>query len=152
MSFGTKLKESREEKGYKQNQFADMLGITATRLNYWEKDKREPDVAMIKKISALLDVSSDWLIGNEQNADIDVILSSAEKDHIKKYRSLDEYGKQAVNSILGITFISHYIISNIKTVSKYRIIKPFFGYFKFFLHTLKILKFSLFRGIFGDTN
>lgn len=104
MSFGTKLKESREEKGYKQNQFADMLGITATRLNYWEKDKREPDVAMIKKISALLDVSSDWLIGNEQNADIDVILSSAEKDHIKKYRSLDEYGKQAVNSILGIEY------------------------------------------------
>ena len=66
MSFGTRLKETRENKGYKQNQFADMLGITATRLNYWEKDKREPDVEMIKKISALLNVSSDWLIGNEQ--------------------------------------------------------------------------------------
>ena len=104
MSFGTKLKESREEKGYKQNQFADMLGITATRLNYWEKDKREPDVAMIKKISALLDVSSDWLIGNEQNADIDVILSSAEKDHIKKYRTLDEYSKKVVDSVLDLEY------------------------------------------------
>ena len=80
------------------------LGITATRLNYWEKDKREPDVAMIKKISALLDVSSDWLIGNEQNADIDVILSSAEKDHIKKYRTLDEYSKKVVDSVLDLEY------------------------------------------------
>ena len=104
MSFGTRLKETRENKGYKQNQFADMLGITATRLNYWEKDKREPDVAMIKKISALLNVSSDWLIGNEHYIVDTSIFNNTEKSIIKKYRSLDEYGKKAVDGLLNTEY------------------------------------------------
>ena len=104
MSFGTRLKETRENKGYKQNQFADMLGITATRLNYWEKDKREPDVEMIKKISALLNVSSDWLIGNEHYIVDTPIFNNIEKDIIEKYRSLDEYGKKAVGGLLNTEY------------------------------------------------
>lgn len=53
---------------------------------------------------------------------------------------------------LGITFISHYIISNIKTVSKYRIIKPFLSISSALCFALKFIEFSLFRGNFGDTN
>ena len=87
MTFGERLILARENKGYKQKQFAEMLNITPTRLNYWEKNKREPDVLMIKKISSLLDVSSDWLIGN-----------------IKKYRTLDEYGKKAIDNLLDTEY------------------------------------------------
>lgn len=104
-SFGTRLKETRESRGYKQNQFADLLGVTATRLNYWEKDKREPDVEMIKKISALLNVSSDWLIGNEQNiVNTPFIFSPSEKVIVEKYRILDEYGKKAVDGLLNTEY------------------------------------------------
>lgn len=98
MTFGKRLLAAREAKGYKQNQFAEILGITPTRLNYWEKDKREPDVLMIKKISSFLEVSSDWLIGNECN--INSIFDSSEIEVIKKYRSLDQFGKKAVDDIL----------------------------------------------------
>lgn len=103
MSFGTRLKETRESRGYKQNYFAELLGVTATRLNYWEKDKREPDVAMIKKISLLLEVSSDWLIGNDEYND-NFVLENNEKTIIKKYRSLDPYGKKAVENLLNIEY------------------------------------------------
>lgn len=99
MTFGERLILARENKGYKQNQFAELLGITPTRLNYWEKDKREPDVLMIKKISSLLDVSSDWLIGNENKNNL--TFSKSEIDVIKKYRSLDQFGKKAVDDILN---------------------------------------------------
>ena len=99
MSFGNRLKQAREGKGYNQKQFAEKLEITATRLNYWEKDKREPDVALIKKIACLLDVSSDWLIGNEIKQN-EFVLTDFEKQYIKKYRTLDEYGKKAVDLIL----------------------------------------------------
>ena len=99
------MKETRESRGYKQNQFADLLGVTATRLNYWEKDKREPDVEMIKKISALLNVSSDWLIGNEQNiVNTPFIFSPSEKVIVEKYRILDEYGKKAVDGLLNTEY------------------------------------------------
>lgn len=101
MTFGNRLKQARENKGYNQKQFAERLGVTPTRLNYWEKDKREPDVAIIKQIAQILDVSSDWLIGNNVISD-EIILSSSEKAHIKKYRSLDHYGRKAVDSLIDI--------------------------------------------------
>ena len=99
MTFGNRLKQARENKGYNQKQFAEHLGVTPTRLNYWEKDKREPDVAIIKQIAQSLDVSSDWLIGNNIISS-EIELTAAEKQHIKKYRTLDEYGKKAVDDLL----------------------------------------------------
>lgn len=99
MTFGNRLKQARENKGYNQKQFAERLGVTPARLNYWEKDKREPDVAIIKQIAQSLDVSSDWLIGNNIISS-EIELTAAEKQHIKKYRTLDEYGKKAVDDLL----------------------------------------------------
>ena len=99
MTFGNRLKQARENKGYNQKQFAERLGVTPTKLNYWEKDKREPDVAIIKQIAQSLDVSSDWLIGNNIISS-EIELTAAEKQHIKKYRTLDEYGKKAVDDLL----------------------------------------------------
>ena len=101
MTFGNRLKQARENKGYNQKQFAERLGVTPTRLNYWEKDKREPDVAIIKQIAQILEVSSDWLIGNNL-INVDITLSANEKQHIKKYRSLDHYGRKAVDSLMDI--------------------------------------------------
>ena len=63
MTFGERLIERRGEKGFNQKEFASALGITPTRLNYWEKNKREPDVEMLKKIASILEVSTDELIG-----------------------------------------------------------------------------------------
>ena len=63
MTFGERLIERRREKGFNQKEFAAALGVTPTRLNYWEKNKREPDVEMLKKIASILEVSTDELIG-----------------------------------------------------------------------------------------
>ena len=56
-SFGKLLIKAREKQNITQKRLAEMLDITPTRLNYWEKDKREPSVEMIKKISAVLHIS-----------------------------------------------------------------------------------------------
>lgn len=64
MTFGERIVFYRGKKKINQKQLAQILGITPTRLNYWEKDKRQPDVAMIKAISDALEVSPDILIGN----------------------------------------------------------------------------------------
>ena len=101
MTFGNRLKQARENKGYNQKQFAERLGVTPTRLNYWEKDKREPDVDINKQIAQILDGASDWLIGNNL-INVDITLSANEKQHIKKYRSLDHYGRKAVDSLIDI--------------------------------------------------
>lgn len=110
MTFGSRLKKARENKGYKQNQFADMLGVTATRLNYWEKDKREPDVEMIKTISYLLEVSSDWLIGNTEHIKKDSLsLTGHEKRVIIAYRNKPEM-QPAVDKLLGVEENENFVV------------------------------------------
>lgn len=63
-TFGKRLVYARNKRGLSQKQLADLMGITPTRLNYWEKDKREPDIQMLKKMSEILEFDSDFLIGN----------------------------------------------------------------------------------------
>ena len=63
MTFGEKLVYYRTKKELTQKALAEALGVTPTRLNYWEKDKREPDVEMVRLLSDTLGVSADILIG-----------------------------------------------------------------------------------------
>ena len=62
-TFGQRLVASREKLSMSQKELAERLGITPTRLNYWEKDKREPAIEMIKLIAQALDVDTNYLIG-----------------------------------------------------------------------------------------
>lgn len=54
LSFGENLVGIRKSKGFSQKSLAEALGITPTRLNYWEKNKRFPDLDMIKQIALVL--------------------------------------------------------------------------------------------------
>ena len=62
-TFGKRLVFAREQLGLTQKELAKSLNITPTRLNYWEKDKREPDISMIKNLSNALNVDPNFLIG-----------------------------------------------------------------------------------------
>ena len=105
MDFGDRLIKAREKNGLNQKELAQLLGITPTRLNYWEKNKREPDVFMIKKLASELKVSADYLIGNTVTKNrVTESFTSEEKTHIKKYRTLDEHGKKAVDCILNVEY------------------------------------------------
>lgn len=105
MEFGDRLVKAREKKGLNQKELAQLLGITPTRLNYWEKNKREPDVFMIKKLASELNVSADYLIGNTiaKNRVVEPFTSEEQKV-IKKYRTLDEHGKTLVDNVLDLEY------------------------------------------------
>lgn len=92
--FGQRLVAAREEKGYNQKQFAELLNITPTRLNYWEKDKREPDFFMFSKIIKLLDVDANKLLGIEFDT------SSTDTEDIKLYKQLDTIDQAEVRGIM----------------------------------------------------
>lgn len=97
MTFGERLVKARKEIGLNQKQFAERMGITTTRLNYWEKDKRQPDVEMIKALASALDVSADYLIGNENNAPA---YSAEALSVAEQFDSLDEHGQRVVLAVL----------------------------------------------------
>jgi len=61
--FGERLKEIRIEKHLHQSDIAKMLHVSTNTIHAWEKDKQEPSMANILKLSELLEVSLDYLFG-----------------------------------------------------------------------------------------
>lgn len=57
MTLGEKIVFFRNKSGLTQKALAEKMDISSTRLNYWEKDKRLPDVLMLNRLCVALDVS-----------------------------------------------------------------------------------------------
>lgn len=62
MGFSEQLKKARLNKGLTQQQIADSMGITKSTYCGYETNKRHPDVAKIKQLANILDVSGDVLL------------------------------------------------------------------------------------------
>lgn len=99
MSFAERLVETRESLGMTQRELAIKLGITPTRLNYWEKGKREPDMLYIKALAEALGVTADWLICAE-NAKKYIIASKEAMQVAYKYDALDLPGQSLVRLVV----------------------------------------------------
>jgi len=102
-TFGANLVEAREKLGISQKQLAELLGITATRLNYWEKDKRQPDIEMIKKIAEILKTSPSDLLGWDEKYNPNGKLADEvlELELLENFNKLNDSGKQKVKEYLS---------------------------------------------------
>ena len=84
MTLGEKIVYYRDKRGLTQKALAERMGITPTRLNYWEKDKRyvaykfDIDISPGKEIFALC------ANGNELCWEGDVLGIYADIDEVKK--------------------------------------------------------------------
>lgn len=61
----TRLRMLREASGYKQKEFATLIGVPANTYNQWETGKRAIDSTMLVRISRALQTSVDNLLGEE---------------------------------------------------------------------------------------
>lgn len=65
MTLGERIVFFRTKKGISQKGLAELIGATPSRLNYWEKDKREPDVKMINRLCEALGVDPSELLSEK---------------------------------------------------------------------------------------
>lgn len=63
--FGDNIKRLRKNKGLKQQELAEILGIKRNTYSDWENGKTEPSFENLVKLADLFDVSLDWLFGRE---------------------------------------------------------------------------------------
>ena len=96
-----KIKELREKNKLTQQQAAEKLNLPLPTYRSYETGAREPGVDVLIKLSELYDVTTDYLLDHKPRL---TMLSPSEISHIKKYRTLDPYGKKAVTSVLDIEF------------------------------------------------
>lgn len=115
---GDKIKDCRIKRNMTQQDLANSLSVAKSTIGMWENDKREPDLEMVLRIAGLFNCSVDYLIGRDESMINDDVLDRVnvldqdalvfygnvldvekENDLIKKYRALDEYGREAVSCV-----------------------------------------------------
>ena len=95
MSFGKRLRKARTEKHLTQKQLAELLSVKHNSISNWENDINKPDPDTIELICGVLEITPNYLLATTSED-----FSPAEKLIIKKYRALDEKGREMVNTIL----------------------------------------------------
>lgn len=96
MGFADNIRRIRLSRGMTQAEFAKVLGVTQVGVHGWESGARRPNTESIRSICKALNVSADELLDLPKRG---YELSGAEREIIGIYRSLDTFGKEAVEII-----------------------------------------------------
>lgn len=94
MTFGEKLKSARIESGLKQSELAKKLGTTGNTISNWENNVSKPDLDTLSYICGILHVTASYFL---QATIPDDEVSIPELKLIKKYRNLDDFGRQRID-------------------------------------------------------
>ncbi len=98
MTFGEKLKIARTEAGLKQAELAKHLNTTGNTISNWENNVSKPDLDTLSYICGILHVNASFFL---QPALPEDEVSISELKLIKKYRGLDDHGKEMVDFTLN---------------------------------------------------
>ena len=100
MSFGSRLRARREELGMKQSVLGTLLGVTGSAIGNYENGISSPRADILCRVFDVLKCDANYLFQDEMSElDADNI-TMPEIRMIKKYRSLDGPGQEAVDAIL----------------------------------------------------
>lgn len=103
MAFHDRLKEARTKKKLTQEKLAHEIGVAKSTYTGYEKGNSEPNMLVLSKLMDALDVDANFLFQDESRIRYDTHATPAEMEHlVKKYRSLDDYGKEAVDGVLDV--------------------------------------------------
>lgn len=94
---GAVLKSARERRGLTQLQVAETLGKRQQTIGNWETGYAQPDANTLFALCDLYNISIDDAFGGGRH----VVVSSSEKEHLEKYRTLDDHGKRVVDFLLN---------------------------------------------------
>ena len=66
MSFGDRLRATRKEKGFSQEQLAEELEVSRQSVTKWETGLTFPEIRTMLRLASLLDKDLDWLLYDEK--------------------------------------------------------------------------------------
>lgn len=114
---GKLIAESRKEKGLTQEQLANKLFVTKKAVSKWECGKGFPDVSILERLGAELDLSVNELLSGKKLATPDEYIKSADKN-LTETLSREQFNKNLVliftAGILGFFVITGLIFLILK--------------------------------------
>ena len=99
-SFGKNLRYYRSKNKMSQAELADKLNSSQTTISSWERCLGTPSLPMIKQLSEILNVPINKLLYNE---DAESDINSFESDLVASFHAADDYTKDSICKLLGIT-------------------------------------------------
>ena len=103
ISFASRLKERRESLGLSRSSLAQQIGVTTSAIGNYENGVSSPKEEILYKLFNALKVEPNYLWQDEMSqTDIQFLVSYPERAFLKKYRALDEHGKELVDSVLDL--------------------------------------------------
>ncbi len=83
MTISQKLKEIRKRFGLSQEQLAEIMNVSRQAITKWESGNGLPDVANLKELSRVFNVSIDYLLDNESELPFLVMKKAISKEQYK---------------------------------------------------------------------
>ena len=71
-TLGSRLRELRIMHNFTQEQIAELIGVNKMAVSYYENDTRQPPYSTLIHLSAIYNVSTDYLLGLEKQKTIKV--------------------------------------------------------------------------------
>lgn len=90
MKLNENIAALRREKGYTQEQLAEMLGVSTQAVSKWECAASMPDISLLPRLSEIFDVSVDYLLGCERNVHQTIDEAITEANALSKQSQHDE--------------------------------------------------------------
>lgn len=107
ITFGDRLAHARKKRGLLQSQLAKLIGIDRTTLSDWETGRSFPKpsirVSVIQKMVETLEVSEDWLMGNDDSSNLDNLTENTKS--MKLTKEQQQLALCSRNSPVNITSI-----------------------------------------------
>ncbi|NBI82083.1 XRE family transcriptional regulator [Clostridiaceae bacterium] len=109
MTLGERIKQLRKENGLTQVDMAQKLGVTKGTVSTWETNSRMPSFDVLDHMCDMFQRSLDYLMGRSDDAtppapfDSTLALDQVAEDikeYVLKYCRLDQYGRNAVESVI----------------------------------------------------
>lgn len=110
-TLGSRIAAARKRKGYTQEEFSDLLGVTPQAVSKWENDLSCPDILSLPKISELLDISLDELLTGKttkseepkENSTAQITTPITDTNRLKLRIRIQPPNKKPVNITLPIS-------------------------------------------------
>ena len=108
IKIGDVIKQLREEYNLSQTELAKRLNVGRSTIAMWENNERIPSEDKKEEIADFFNIDMNYLYGKtdiknsyKEQISQSFVCSLEEQNHIKKYRTLDVYGKKQVDSVLS---------------------------------------------------
>lgn len=95
-----RIKSSREAKGFNQARLASEAGITPAAISQIESGERTPSTPVLRKLASVLQVSSDYLLGNSNESELSDLLQDEKiQTFFRDYKNLSSDDQKQIKML-----------------------------------------------------